>query len=156
MAIKKKPRKTLVPKVHIAIIVARFNDFISKALLNACLMELKTKGLRDSQITTLWVPGSFEIPLTALKLAQKKNIDAVICLGAVIRGDTFHFEVVANETSRGIMEASLQTGKPIVMGVLTTDTIDQAKKRAQEKGGSNKGRDAAITALEMVHLLKKF
>ena len=141
--------------MKVAIVAARFNDFITKALLSSCLKELKAQGLTDNQITTLWVPGSFEIPLMALKLAKKKNIDTVICLGSVIRGDTYHFEVVANEVSRGIMEVSLKTEKPIVMGVLTTDTIGQAQKRAQAKGGHNKGRDAAITALEMVALLKK-
>ena len=139
---------------NIAIVVSRFNDFISKPLLSACQMELKKAGLTDKQITTVWVPGSFEIPLAALKLAQKKNVDAVICLGAVIRGDTYHFDIVANETSRGMMQVSLQTGKPILMGVLTTDTVKQAQKRAQLKGGDNKGRDVARAALEMTALLK--
>ena len=143
------------PAVHIAIVASRFNDFISRPLLNACWMELKRAGLKDEQITTVWVPGAFEVPLTALKLAKKKNVDAVICLGAVIRGETYHFDVVANEVSRGIMEASLAAEKPVIMGVLTTDTVDQAQKRAQDKGGPNKGRDAARAALDMVHLLKK-
>ena len=141
--------------IHIAIVVSRFNDFISKALLKACTAELKDQGLSDKQISVVWVPGSFETPLVALRLAKKKNVDAVICLGAVIRGDTYHFEVVANECARGIMDASLQTGKPVVMGVLTTDTISQAQKRAQDKGRTNKGRDAAATAMDMVHLLKQ-
>ena len=142
-------------KVHIAIVASRFNDYISKALLSSCLLELKCQGLSQNQITTVWVPGSFEIPLMALKLAKKKNIDAVICLGAVIRGDTYHFEVVANELASGIMQVSLQTEKPIVMGVLTTDTIGQAQKRAQNKGGHNKGRDCALAAMEMISLLKQ-
>ena len=102
----------------------------------------------------MWVPGAFEIPLTALKLAGKKNVDAVICLGAVIRGETHHFNIVANECSRGIMHAALVSQKPVLMGVLTTDTVDQAQKRAQDKGGANKGRDAAKSALEMAQLLK--
>ena len=140
--------------IHIAIVASRFNDFISKALLNVCCSELKKQGLKDKQITTVWVPGSFEIPLTALKLAQKKNVDAVICLGAVIRGETYHFEVVANECTRGIMEAGLQSNKPVIMAVLTTNTIVQAQKRAQVKG-DNKGRDAAQTALEMIALLRR-
>ena len=140
--------------IRVAIVASRFNDFISKALFKACLVELKRVGLKDDQITAVWVPGSFEIPLTALKLAKKKNVDAVICLGAVIRGDTYHFEVVANEAARGIMDVSLSTGKPVIMGVLTTDTITQAQKRAQAKG-NNKGRDAARAALEMVYLLEK-
>ena len=117
-------------------------------------MELKRAGLKEEQVTTVWVPGAFEIPLTALKLAAKKNVDAVICLGAVIRGETHHFEVVANECARGIMHAALVSQKPVLMGVLTTDTVDQAQKRAQDKGGANKGRDTAQAALEMVQLLK--
>ncbi len=141
-------------KVRIAIVASCFNDFITKALLNACWMELKRCGLKDDQITTVWVPGTFEIPLTAMKLAGKKNVDAVICLGAVIRGETYHFEVIADEGARGIMEASLATGKPVIMGVLTADTVDQAQKRAQDKGGPNKGRDAARAALQMVQILK--
>ena len=155
MALKKKIKKISASQIHIAIVASRFNDFITKALLKACQTQLKRQGLTDAQITTVWVPGSFEIPLTALKLAKKKNIDAVICLGAVIRGETYHFEVVANETARGMMEAGLQSGKPIVMGVLTTDTVDQAQKRAQDEGRDNKGRDCAITAIEMVNLLKR-
>ncbi len=158
-SIKKAPAKAAAkavsPKVNIAIVASRFNDFISKALLNACWMELKRAGLLEQQITTVWVPGAFEIPVAALKLAQKKNVDVIICLGAVIRGDTYHFETVANETSRGMMEVSLSTGKPVIMGVLTTDTIDQAQKRAQDKGGTNKGRDCALAALEMAALLKQ-
>ncbi len=118
-------------------------------------MELKRAGLKDEQITTVWVPGAFEIPLMALKLARKKNVDAVICLGAVIRGETHHFEVIADECARGIMQAALASQKPVAMGVLTTDTVDQAQKRAQDKGGANKGRDAARAALEMAGLLKK-
>jgi 6,7-dimethyl-8-ribityllumazine synthase len=140
---------------RIAIVASRFNDFITKKLLSACLMELKHRGLKESQVTTVWVPGSFEIPVTALKLAKRKNIDAVICLGAVIRGETYHFEVVANECARGIMEVALTTAKPIIMGVLTTDTVAQAQARAGGKGGTNKGRDAALNALEMIALLKE-
>ena len=150
----RKVKKTISSKIHIAIVATRFNDFISKALLDACLIELKRQGLNDNQVTTVWIPGSFELPLMALKLASKKNIDVVIGLGAVIRGDTYHFEVVANEVARGMMDVSLKTGKPIIMGVLTTDTIGQAQQRAQDKGGANKGRDAAQAALEMVALLK--
>ena len=102
------------------------------------------------------MPGSFEIPVTAMTLAKRKDIDAVICLGAVIRGETYHFEVVANECARGIMEVSLMTGKPVIMGVLTTDTVAQALARAGGKGGRNKGRDAACAALEMIALFKKY
>jgi 6,7-dimethyl-8-ribityllumazine synthase len=142
-------------KARVAIVASSFNDFITKRLLSACLMELRRQGLGDRQITVVWVPGSFEVPLTALKIAKRKNIDAVICLGAVIRGETYHFEVVANECTRGIMEVSLLTGKPIIMGILTTNTVAQAKARCGEKSGDNKGRDAARTALEMIALLKR-
>ncbi len=141
-----KVKKSTNPKMHIAIVASRFNDFISKALLNACCTELKSAGLKEEQITTVWVPGAFEMPLTALKLANKKNVDAVICLGAIIRGDTYHFEVISNEAARGLMDVALSTGKPILMGILTTDTIDQAQKRAQDKGRANKGRDMAQSA----------
>ena len=142
-------------KVRIAIAASRFNDYITKGLLDGCLMELQRQGLKEGQITTVWVPGAFEIPLAAMMLAQRKDIDAVICLGAVIRGETYHFEVVSNECARGIMEVSLISGKPVIMGVLTTDTVAQAQARADGKGGLNKGRDAAHTALEMIALLKE-
>ena len=142
-------------KAHVAIVASRFNDFITKTLLHACLEEFKRQGLTNKQITTVWVPGSFEIPIAALKLAKKKNIDAVICLGAVIRGETYHFEVVANQAAQGIMQVGVQTGKPVIMAVLTTDTVAQAQKRAQEKGGHNKGRDCAMAALDMINLLRK-
>lgn len=141
-------------KIPIGIVVSGFNDFITKRLLNACLMELRKQGLRDSQMTIVWVPGSLEIPVTALKLARRKNINAVIALGAVIRGETYHFEVVANECARGIMEASLLTGKPVIMGVLTTDTVAQAQARSRDKG-RNKGRDCATAALAMIALFKR-
>jgi len=152
MAILKKNIKK--NKARIAIVAASFNDFITKKLLDACLVELKHQGVPDKQIITVWVPGSFEIPIIALKLARRKDIDAVIGLGAVIRGDTYHFEVVANECARGLMEVSLLAAKPVIMGVLTTDTVGQAQARAGEKN-NNKGRDCANTALEMVALLNK-
>jgi len=140
-------------KARLAIVASSFNDFITKKLLSACLMELERQGVGHKQITTVWVPGSFEIPLAALKLARRKNVDAVIGLGAVIRGETYHFEVVSNECARGMMEASLMSAKPVIMGVLTTDTVAQAQARAREKG-DNKGRDCALAALEMIALLK--
>lgn len=141
--------------IHIGIVVSRFNEFITKRLLAACLDELRQGGLGTSHITTVWVPGALEIPLTVLRLAQKKKIHAVIALGAVIRGQTYHFHVVANECARGLMEVGLKTAKPVIMGVLTTDTISQAQERSREKGPDNKGRACAKTALEMVLLLKK-
>jgi 6,7-dimethyl-8-ribityllumazine synthase len=142
-------------KARIAIVAASFHDFITRGLLKACLMELRRQGLASEQITTVWVPGAFEMPLAALRLAKRKDIDAVICLGAVIRGETYHFEVVANECARGIMEVSLRSGKPVIMGVLTTDTVAQAQARAGGKGGHNKGRDWARAVLEMIALLKR-
>ena len=155
MSVSVNKKKSALSGVNIAIVAGRFNDFITKSLLSACLDELKRQGLSERQVTTVWVAGAFEIPLTALKLAKKKNIDAVICLGSVIRGDTYHFEVVANEVSRGMMEVSLKTEKPVIMGVLTTDTIGQAQQRAQDKRGHNKGRDCAVTAIDMIQLLRK-
>lgn len=151
----RRPSPQVKNKARIAIVAASFNEFITKGLLKACLMEFQRQGLAKKQITTVWVPGSFEIPLVALRLAQRKDIDAVICLGAVIRGETYHFEVVANECARGIMQAGLMTAKPVIMGVLTTDTGPQALARAGAKGGPNKGRDAARAALAMIALLKK-
>jgi 6,7-dimethyl-8-ribityllumazine synthase len=141
-------------KARIVIVASSFNDFITKGLLKACLMELQRQGLREEQIATVWVPGAFEMPLAAMTLAKRKDIDAVICLGAVIRGETYHFEVVSNECARGIMEVSLSSGKPVIMGVLTTDTVAQAQARSGGKGGHNKGRDWARAALEMIALLK--
>ena len=140
-------------KARIAIVASRFNDFITKRLLEACLAELRRQGMGDDQLIVFWVPGAFEIPLVALKFAGKKEIDAVICLGAVIRGETYHFELVSNECARGIMDVSLRTNKPVIMGVLTTDTVGQAQARAGVK--NNKGLDAAAAVLEMIALLKE-
>ena len=133
----------------IAVIVSRFNDFVTKRLLEACLKELFRLGVKKRDITVVWVPGAFEIPVTALKYAKKKNIDAVICLGAVIRGETYHYELVSQGSAYGIMQVSLMTGKPVIFEVLATDTIEQANKRSK-KSGDNKGRDAACTAVEMI------
>jgi len=138
----------------IAIVVSRFNEFVSKRLLDACLAELRRCGIKDKVITVAWVPGSFEIPVTALKFARKKAVDAVICLGAVIRGETFHFELVAYGAAHGIMQAAIATGKPVIFGVLSTNNVQQAYQRS-EKRGENKGRDAAQAALAMIDLLKK-
>ncbi|HOW34839.1 MAG TPA: 6,7-dimethyl-8-ribityllumazine synthase [Candidatus Omnitrophota bacterium] len=136
------------------IVVSRFNDFITKRLLDGCLKELRRCGVKDSEVTVVWVPGAFEIPLVARQLNEKKSIDAVICLGAVIRGETFHFDLVARAASEGIAQVALLTKKPAIFGVLTTETIEQAYKRSEEKG-DHKGRDAARTAIEMVNLLRK-
>ncbi|HLF17336.1 MAG TPA: 6,7-dimethyl-8-ribityllumazine synthase [Candidatus Omnitrophota bacterium] len=139
---------------RIAIVASEFNGFITKRLLKACLAQLTKCGVREKDVTVCWVPGSYELPLTALTLAKKKNIHAVICLGCVIRGETFHFELVAQGAARGIMEASLMSGKPVIFAVLTTDTLAQAKKRSQEKG-DNKGLDAAVAAVHMANLMQR-
>ena len=136
------------------IVVSKFNEFITKRLFKACIQELKKQGVPEKNLTIVWVPGSFEIPVTALKLANKKTIDAVICLGAVIRGETIHFDLVAHAAADGIAKVALLTKKPIIFGVLTTETVNQAYKRSQEKG-DNKGRDAARAAVEIANLLAK-
>jgi 6,7-dimethyl-8-ribityllumazine synthase len=135
-----------------AIIVAQFNDFITKNLLEGCLRELSRLGVRKNEIMIAYVPGSFEIPVAALKFALKKNVDAVICLGAVIRGETLHYELVAKGAADGIAQVALLTGKPVIFGVLATDTVVQAERRS-EIDGENKGTDAAKSAVEMVNLL---
>jgi len=137
-----------------AIIVGRFNEFIGSKLLSGALDGLKRHGVSETDLEIIWVPGAFEIPLTAKKLAASGKYDAVICLGAVIRGATPHFDYVANEVAKGIASASLETGVPIIFGVLTTDTIEQAIERAGTKAG-NKGYEAATTAIEMANLFKQ-
>lgn len=137
-----------------AIIVSRFNDFITSKLLDGAKDALLRHGAREEDIDIARVPGSFEIPLIAKKLASKGTYNAVICLGTVIRGATPHFEYVAAEVSKGVAAASMETGVPIAFGVITSDTIEQAVERAGTKSG-NKGFDAAITAIEMAQLFKK-
>jgi 6,7-dimethyl-8-ribityllumazine synthase len=136
------------------IVVSRFNDFITNKLLDGALDGLLRHGASEQNIEIVKVPGAFEIPLAAKKLAQKKSLNAVICLGTIIRGATPHFDYVAAESAKGISSASLETGVPISYGILTTDTIEQAVERAGTKSG-NKGWDAAIVAIEMAQLLKK-
>jgi 6,7-dimethyl-8-ribityllumazine synthase len=137
-----------------AIVVARFNEFITSKMLEGCENTLNRHGVLPEQIDVVWVPGSFEIPTAARKLAQKKSADAIICLGCVIRGDTKHYDHVCRETAKGIAEVGRRTGVPCIFGVLTTDTIEQAVERAGTKMG-NAGRSAAMAALEMASLLKK-
>jgi 6,7-dimethyl-8-ribityllumazine synthase len=137
-----------------ALVAGRFNDFISSKLLEGAIDTLKRHGADPEQMTIAWVPGSFEIPLTAKRLAASHRFDAVICLGAVIRGATAHFDYVAAEVSKGVAQVSLETGVPVIFGVLTTDTIEQAIERAGTKAG-NKGADSAMAAMEMVNLLKQ-
>lgn len=139
--------------IKVGIVIARFNEFIGSKLLGGALDGLKRHGVQEENIEIAWVPGAFEIPLIASKLAESGKYDAVICLGAVIRGNTPHFEYVSAEVSKGIASVSLATGKPVIFGVLTTDSIEQAIERAGTKSG-NKGYDAAITAIEMVNLIK--
>ena len=149
----KEYQESLVSKgKSYAIIVARFNEFIGSKLLSGAIDALKRHGVKDEEITKVWVPGAFEIPLIAKKIALKKDYDAVICLGAVIRGATSHYDLVASEVSKGIAQVSLQTEKPIIFGVLTTDTLEQAIERAGAKEG-NKGFEAATTAIEMANLV---
>lgn len=139
--------------IKIGIVVGRFNEFIVSKLLGGALDGLKRHGVEDENIEVSWVPGAFEIPLVAKKMAQSKKYDAIICLGAVIKGSTPHFDYVCAEASKGISSVSLSEELPVIFGVLTTDTIEQAIERAGTKAG-NKGYDAAVTAIEMANLLK--
>ncbi|CDZ74610.1 6,7-dimethyl-8-ribityllumazine synthase [Peptoniphilus sp. ING2-D1G] len=135
-----------------AIVLARFNEFIVSKLLEGALDGLKRHGVEEDEIEVIWVPGSFEIPLTAKSLALTKRYDAVITLGAVIRGTTTHYELVSSEVAKGVAQSSLETGVPIIFGVITTENIEQAIERAGSKAG-NKGFDAATTAIEMANLI---
>ena len=136
------------------IIVSRFNDFISSRLVDGAMDALLRHGANEEQVSIIKVPGAFEIPLTAKKLAESGRYDAVICLGAVIRGSTPHFDYVAAEVSKGIANVSLESRVPVTFGVLTTDNLEQAIERAGSKSG-NKGYDGAMTAIEMVNLFKE-
>lgn len=139
--------------LKIGIIVGRFNELIGSKLLGGALDGLKRHGVSEEDIHLAWAPGAFEIPLVAQKMASSRQYDAVITLGAVIRGATPHFDVVSSEVSKGVAQVSLATGVPVIFGVLTTDTIEQAIERAGTKAG-NKGFEAAMTAIEMANLLK--
>lgn len=136
------------------IVVSRFNEFIGGKLLDGALDALRRHEVATENITVAWCPGAFEIPLVVKKLARTGRFDALICLGAVIRGSTPHFEYVAGEAAKGIAQTSLESGVPIAFGVLTTDTIEQAIERAGTKAG-NKGAEAAMTAIEMANLLEQ-
>lgn len=140
--------------LKIAVVVSRFNSFITERLLDGALDCLRRHGVAEEAITVVRVPGAWEIPLVTKRLAQARTHDAVICLGAVIRGATPHFDYVAAEVSKGIAQVSLESGVPVLFGVLTTDTLEQAVERAGSKAG-NKGYAAAEAALEMVNLLKE-
>ncbi len=136
------------------IVVARFNSFITQSLLDGCVDALERHGVDSEAITVAWVPGGFEIGLLAKRMAASDQFDAVICLGAVVRGSTPHFDYVATQAARGVAQASMDTGKPVIFGVLTTDTLEQAIERAGTKAG-NKGADAGVAAIEMVNLLEQ-
>lgn len=145
--------KLIGKDLKIGIIVSRFNEFINKKLLEGAIDCLTRHGTKEEDIDIFWVPGSFEIPLTAKKVANAKKYNAVICLGAVIRGATPHFDYVSAEVSKGVAKVGLDSDKPVIFGVLTTDTIEQAIERAGTKVG-NKGWDAALSAIEMVNLFR--
>ena len=141
-------------KVKIGIVAARFNEFIVSKLVSGAVDGLSRHGVENDDIEIAWVPGAFEIPLIAKKMAKSGKYDAVICLGAVIRGATSHYDYVCNEVSKGVAQIALQTGVPTLFGVVTTENIEQAIERAGTKAG-NKGYDAAMAAIEMVNLTKQ-
>lgn len=141
--------------LRFGIVVGRFNEFITGKLLGGALDSLKRHDVLDNDVEVAWVPGAFEIPLVAQKMAKSGKYDGVICLGAVIRGSTPHFDYVCSEVSKGVAKISLDTGVPTIFGVLTTDSIEQAIERAGSKAG-NKGWEAAATAIEMASLLKSW
>jgi 6,7-dimethyl-8-ribityllumazine synthase len=146
--------KLVAEGLKIAIVIARFNEFITRRLLGGAMDALQRHGGDEKQVEVAWVPGSFEIPLVAQKMAASGKYDAVICLGAVIRGATPHFEYVASEAAKGIAQASMQTGVPVIYGIVTADTIEQAVERAGTKAG-NRGFDAAVSAMEMANLVNQ-
>lgn len=140
--------------IKIGIVASRFNEFIVSKLISGAEDGLVRHNVREDDITLAWVPGAFEIPLIAKKMAVSGKYDAVICLGAVIRGATSHYDYVCNEVSKGVASVSLETGVPVMFGILTTDTIEQAIERAGTKAG-NKGYDCALGAIEMIQLCKQ-
>jgi 6,7-dimethyl-8-ribityllumazine synthase len=140
-------------KLRFGLVISRFNDFITKKLLEGAQDALIRRGVTEADIDIAWVPGSFEMPLAAKKMAESKRYDAIICLGAVIRGGTPHFDYIASEVSKGISKVGLDTGLPIIFGVITADTLEQAIERAGTKLG-NKGAEAAEHAIEMANLFK--
>jgi len=139
--------------LKVGIIVGRFNDFINAKLLDGAIDGLKRHGVKDDHIEVAWVPGAFEVPFFAKKMAESHNYDAIIGLGTVIRGSTTHYDYVCNEAAKGIAQVGLQTGVPVIFGIVTTESIEQAIERAGTKAG-NKGYDSAISAIEMANLLK--
>ncbi|ANE23545.1 6,7-dimethyl-8-ribityllumazine synthase [Denitrobacterium detoxificans] len=144
--------KVVNENLRVGIVVARFNEFITGKLLEGAIDGLVRHNVPEENITAAWVPGAFEIPLVAQRMAESGKFDAVICLGAVIRGATSHYDVVCNEVSKGIAQVSLKAGIPVMMGVLTTDTIEQAIERAGSKVG-NKGSECALGAIELCNVM---
>ena len=140
--------------MKVGIVAARFNEIIVNKLLNGAVDGLVRHGVDENNITAAWVPGAFEIPVVALKMAQSGKYDAVIAVGAVIRGDTSHYDYVCNEVSKGIAQAGMSTGIPVLFGVITTENIEQAIARAGSKAG-NKGYDCALSAIDMVNLMEQ-
>lgn len=140
--------------IKVGIVAARFNEFIVSKLLSGTLDGLQRHNVEESDISVSWVPGAFEIPLIAKKMAESGKYDAVICLGAVIRGSTTHYDYVCSEVSKGVAQISLSTGIPVLFGVVTTENIEQAIERAGTKAG-NKGYDCALSAIEMVNLIRE-
>lgn len=146
--------KLVADQIRVGIVAARFNEWITAKLLSGAMDGLLRHGVREEDVHTAWVPGAFEIPLAASRLAKSGRYDAVICLGAVIRGATSHYDYVCNEVSKGVAALSLETGVPVLFGVLTTENLEQAMERAGSKAG-NKGYDCAVSAIEMVNLLRE-
>ena len=146
--------KLIAEGLKAGIVVARFNEFIGSKLLGGAIDGLVRHGMNEDDIEVIWVPGAFEIPVMAQKMAQSKKYDAIICLGAVIKGSTSHYDYVCAEVSKGIASVSLQFGLPVMFGVLTTDNIEQAIERAGTKAG-NKGYDCALSAIEMANLFRQ-
>ena len=140
--------------LRIAVVVSRFNEVVTSRLLAGARSALERHGVHEDDVDVAWVPGAFELPLAARKLAEGRRYDAIVCLGAVIRGETPHFEYVAGEAARGIADAARDTGVPVIFGVLTPNTLEQALERAGGKAG-NKGYDAAVNAIEMANLLRR-
>lgn len=146
--------KLVAQNIKVAIVAARFNEFITSKLIGGAMDGLTRHGVQEEDIHLAWVPGAFEIPLIAGKMAKSGKYDAVICLGAVIRGSTSHYDLVCNEVAKGIAQVSLASDVPVMFGVITTDTIEQAIERAGSKAG-NKGYDCALGAVEMVNLIQE-
>jgi 6,7-dimethyl-8-ribityllumazine synthase len=152
----KKIEGTLIAKdIKVGIVVGRFNEFIGSKLLGGAIDGLTRHGVKEDDIEVAWVPGAFELPLISQVMLETEKYDAIICLGAVIRGATPHFDMVANEATKGISSVSLKYNKPVVFGLLTVDSIEQAIERAGTKSG-NKGFDAALTAIETINLIRQF